>query len=226
MDISELVPVKPHAAIFDMDGVVVNSEPIHLRTLIEIFSKFGIQYDAKDHAARFAGTGSTYIISTVFREHGINADVERWVKKRSALYCRLLRGRRLRTIPGFGDLLRMLKRKGIKRAIASSGRRKTVLASLEAARLKRSDFSAIITKEDAKRRKPYPDAFLVAAKRLCARPRQCIAFEDSIAGVEAAKRAGMYCVALLTTTTRRRLKAAGADLIIKDFRDKRLQKVW
>lgn len=208
------------AFVLDMDGVIVDSELAHVHTIELVLKRFGIRYSRAEHLTRFAGTGSKHIFSTMLKKHGIHADIEALVRERKALYQRLIKRRRLKTIAGVRHFLREAKKRSIPLAIATGGHRLNVIASLKSARLP-TDFK-IISVEDVKARKPHPAIFLAAARALHARPRDCIVFEDSIAGVQAAKRARMKCVALLTTTTRSSLKQAGADLIIKDFRDPRL----
>ena len=213
-----------HSIIFDMDNVVVLSERLHLKTLDAIFKPFGIRYSRKMHSDRLAGTGAENIIRTVLSEHGISANVKALVEKRTKLYEELIRKnpRALKITPGFSKFLKALRSSHFSIALASGGYKKNVTDSLKLAGLDAKMFKAIITIEKAHQRKPHPRIFLAAARALRARANECIVFEDSIAGVQAAKRAHMRCVALLTTTTRHALKRAGANLIVKDFRDPRL----
>lgn len=212
------------AIILDMDGVVVDSEPIHRRTFRILLGPLGIRYSVEEYAERFAGTGAEYIMATMLKEHGIKADVDAWVKKRTALYQKLIRGRRLRPIAGLRRFLSDARRQGAKIAIASGGHRTNVVSSLRSAGFRPKDFK-ILSVENAPKRKPHPDLFLAAARALREEPRNCVVFEDSIVGARAAKRAHMRCVALLTTTTRTLLMRAGADIVVKDFGDKKLRKV-
>jgi len=211
------------AIILDMDGVVVDSEPIHRRTFRILLGPLGIRYSVEEYAERFAGTGAEYIMATMLKEHGIKADVDAWVKKRTALYQKLIRGRRLRPIAGLRSFLGDVKRKGIKLAIASGGHRTNVISSLKSVGFKPKDF-VILSVENVPKRKPNPALFLAAARALHTRPNDCVVFEDSVVGVQAAKRAKMRCVALLTTTNREALKKAGADITVKDFRDNQVNR--
>ncbi|MEM7813882.1 MAG: HAD family phosphatase [Candidatus Aenigmatarchaeota archaeon] len=211
-----------NAVIFDVDGVVVDSEPYHMRSIRIILRPFGVRYSNREYAKRFAGTGSRYIITTLVKEKGVRANIEKLVEERTTLYQRLIARHKLKTFPGFKALLRALKRRKIPIALASGGHRINVISSLKAAGLRPSDFPVKITVEDVPQRKPHPRIFLAAARALRAKPRDCVVIEDSIVGVQAAKRAGMRCIALLTTAAKKDLKSAGADLIVKDFRDPRL----
>jgi HAD superfamily hydrolase (TIGR01509 family) len=214
------------AIILDMDGVIVDSEPLHLRTIHDIFKKYGIRVTKKEYAERYAGTGAKHIIEGIFREHKIrmrSADINALIKRRTAHYQRLIKGR-LKTTPGFEIFFRALKSRGIPAAISSGGHRINVVGSLRAVGIRPKDFEAIITVDIVPQRKPHPQLFLAAARALHAKPSECTVFEDTAAGVQAAKRGKMKCVALLTTMTQSKLRAAGADLIVKDFRDKKLWK--
>jgi len=211
------------AFIFDMDGVVVDSEPLHLITLKTIFRRYGITYSLKEHATKYAGTGARHIIEGVLHEHGVSADIDKLVAERTQMYQRLIRTRRLRTIAGFSQFLVHARKLG-KVAIASGGHMTNVASSLRAIKINPKIFSSIITVDKVPQRKPKPHLFLAAARALRIRPSECIVFEDTAAGVQAAKRARMRCVALLTTIPKKSLIKAGADLIVKDFRDPRLLK--
>lgn len=219
-----LAQMNMKAIIFDVDGVVVNSEPFHMRSIRIILRPYGIRYTAKEYAKRFAGTGSRYIITTLVKENGVRTDIDSLVKERTMLYQRLIERHKLKTFPGFKAFLRTLKLRGVAVALASGGHRINVISSLKAAGLNSGDFPVKITVENVPKRKPNPAIFLTAARALRTRPSECIVFEDSIVGVQAAKRARMKCVGLLTTSAKKDLKRAGADIIVKDFCDKRLLK--
>ena len=107
-----------------------------------------------------------------------------------------------------------LKRQGFKVAIASSGHRSNVLASLRAIGLSRISVVGI---EQVHFRKPNPEIFLKTAKMLGVKPSACVVFEDSVPGITAAKRAKMKVVALLTTTPKARLKRLEPDILIRNY---------
>ena len=214
----------PLAVILDMDGVIVNSEPLHLRTIQSIFKKYGIIVTKKEYAEHYAGTGSKHIIESIFEEHSIrktSAEIDELVKKRTADYQRIIKGK-LKTIPGFKIFLRVLKSKGIPVSISSGGHRTNVMGSLRAVGIDPKYFRAIITVDVVPQRKPHPQLFLAAARAMRANLDECVVIEDTTAGIRGAKRGHMRCVALTTTLGKPALKKAGANLVVKDFRDKRL----
>lgn len=211
--------VVTRAFIFDVDGVVVDSEPLHLKAFQEVFSAWGVRYTRKVHYAKFIGTGSRHIMGTIFRRHKIKEPLEPWLRIRANVYQRMVaeRSNLLKVTPGVRQFVAAARRARIKIAFASGGRRENVLTELKAAGFDPRKF-VVLTEEDIKKRKPDPEIFLKAAAKLKVKPAECVVFEDSPSGIKAAKQAGIFCVALTTTTPAPKLKKLGADVILKDFR--------
>jgi len=204
---------KPKAAIFDLDGVLVRSEEAHRATFNEVFSRFGFRIGKRYWMKNYAGKGSLFVMEDAFGKHGVKEGAGAWVKKRAGIYRRYIRKNGLPTTRGLRSIMGLLGASGVRIAVASGGERKNVAASLRAAGLGRLPYFGA---EDVQNPKPAPDVFLLAAKKLCAKPSECLVFEDSLAGVAAAKRAGMACIALATTLPKRAL-AGKAMLVAKDF---------
>ena len=116
------------------------------------------------------------------------------------------------------ELLIDLRELGAKLAVASSGPRENVALLIDVIGAGRA-IDATVASEDVRQGKPHPEAFLTAAQRLRVAPARCAVVEDSVHGIEAAKRAGMLAVAVLTSTARQRLTAAGADLVVNEVGD-------
>ncbi|MEM3030982.1 MAG: HAD family phosphatase [Candidatus Micrarchaeia archaeon] len=208
------------ALIFDLDGVIADTEPLHYASFHEVLRRWGIRISWREWSTRYIGTGSSHILTDIFRRHGISEDVTKWVKRRSEIYARMLREKRVRPIRGFMRFYARARRAGLPCAVVSGGHRAHVRTTLR--KLGIEEAFAIVSIEDVKNRKPHPEGFLVAAERLRVKPSACIAFEDSVAGVEAAERAGMTTIALTTSTTRKNLRKA--DLVVGDYTDPRLRK--
>lgn len=206
---------KIRAVLFDMDGVIVDTEPLHLRSFNEVLRPLGVRISRDVWTTRYTGTGSVFIMSDIFRRNRLPGDPMEYVERRKWLYQRLVLSSRIRTIRGFRQFNAWLNRLGMKKAIVSGGHRDNLLAVLRKIGLEKEFM--FVSLEDVKNRKPHPEGFLLAAKRLGVRPRECLVFEDSPSGVKAAKRAGMICVALTTSTTRKKLR--GADYFARDFTD-------
>ncbi len=181
------------AVIFDFDGVVVDSEPLHFRTFSETLAPLGIRIGMDRWYRDFAGTGSTNIIRRLLQENNVNADVDGLVQRRKELFSEYAKKGALRLSPGLREFLPKIRKKGIKTAIASGGHRQNIEEVLGGFGL-RGEFDAIVGGEEARKMKPDPEIFLRAAEKLGLKPEECVAVEDSPAGAEAVRRAGMALV--------------------------------
>lgn len=204
------------ALIFDFDGVVVKSEPLHYRTFVETLSRFGIRIARGRWYKEFAGTGSGSIIRRLLEENGVEADLEKLVQERKALYRSYVERGLLRPNKGIRRFLARLKTENpkLKTAIASGGHSSNIKAALRILKLSEY-FEVVIGIESVSKGKPDPEGFLLAAKRLGVPPERCIVIEDSIPGSMAADRAGMRLVCF-DSPARNALKGS-AIKIIKDF---------
>jgi beta-phosphoglucomutase-like phosphatase (HAD superfamily) len=209
------------AVIFDLDGVIVDSEMVHPRTFERALAAYGVKIDNAHWKRHYTGIGSYAIFDDLVKRHHIPEDARELVKRRNDIYMQEIQRNRLPVILGFPQVHRMLVKNGIKEAVASGGHANHVKESMLSAGIKGVPFVAI---EHVKKGKPSPEIFLRAAKKIGVKPNECIVFEDSLSGMEAASRAGMPCVALSTTMPRREL-ARRAALVVKDFRAKRLQRL-
>lgn len=201
------------AVLFDFDGVVVQSEPLHLRSFRELLAPFGVQISEERWYREFTGIGSTAILTALFRDFGIQEDVKTWVEKRKAHYQKLVQQGKLKTIPGARSFLRLLKKKGIRTAIVSGGHSTNIQLVLE--KLKLSPFfDTIVSLEDVQNRKPHPEGFLLAAQRLGVKPDECIAIEDSPNGISAAHAAKMKVVCVRSPAP---IDLNKCDFVIGDY---------
>jgi len=207
------------AVIFDFDGVVADTEPIHRKSFNMTLKQLGITIPRKLYKEKYVGLGSLSIMEDVFRTHNIKRNAKLWVEKRMVVFRKLVRKGEVEPVKGFMKFNKLLNKLGMKKIIASGGYRKNVLAVLKCLKLDR-DFQ-FISREDVEKRKPDPAAFLLAAKRLGLKPSECIVFEDSPYGVEAARRAGMKCVALTTSLDRSYFRRN--CVVVKDFREVNLK---
>jgi beta-phosphoglucomutase family hydrolase len=202
------------AILFDFDGVVVQSEPLHLRSFRELLKPLRVRIPTERWYREFTGIGSTAITTALFRDFRIQEDVKAWVEKRKAYYQRLVLQGKLKTIPGVRSFLRMLKKKGIPTAIVSGGHGTNIKLVLEKLKLT-VFFDSIVALEDVQNRKPHPEGFLLAAQRLGAKPEECIAIEDSPNGISAAHAAGMKVVCVRSPA---QVDQSKCNEVIADFR--------
>ena len=203
------------AVLFDMDGVLVNTEAIINAAAIRALAEFGVQAKAADFAP-FVGAGENRYVGGVAELYGKRFVPE--MKQRTyEIYLELLPGMG-KAFPGARELVERLRCAGIACAVASSADRIKVEANLTTTvGVPLSLFGTIVTGEDVTRRKPFPDLFLLAAERLGVAPAACCVVEDAVNGVQAAKAAGMRCVAVATSFSPAELLAAGADLVRADI---------
>lgn len=206
------------AAIFDMDGTIADSEPIHFRAESEVFAEVGIQIDRETMLTRFAGTGSGFIFPTLFKENNIDLDPKPYIKKKHILTSKYLQTMELGTIPGALEFLQKCKDANLKIALASGTSMENILVTLKRLNLETA-FDSVNSAKDAGVPKPDPAVFIQAAKNLNIAPENCIVFEDAISGIKAAKTAGMLSVALTTSVKREKLLEQNPDLIIENFLD-------
>jgi beta-phosphoglucomutase len=203
------------AIIFDFDGVIVNSEPIHRKSFNITLKQLGITIPRKLYKERYVGLGSLSIMEDIFRTHNIKRSAKFWVNKRMLIFRKLVRKGEVKPVKGFMKFNRLLNKIGMKKIIASGGYKKNVTVMLKYLKLNK-EFQ-FISREDVEKRKPDPEALLLAAKKLGVKPSECLVFEDSPYGVEAAKRAGMKCVALTTSLDRSYFEKS--CVVVKDFRE-------
>lgn len=185
------------AVIFDMDGVLVDGEPLHFEAVNELLGEEGLSISL-DAYKPYMGTKTGW--ADMMRDYGLSRPQAEY----SARYREIILGRyreRSEALPGAAELVRALDAGGQRLAVASSSIEPWVEACLDRIGL-RTHFELLVTGSDVERGKPEPDIYLLAAERLGVDPSRCLAFEDAPAGIESAKRAGMTVWAVRTEYTR------------------------
>jgi HAD superfamily hydrolase (TIGR01509 family) len=186
------------AVIFDMDGVLADSEPLYLQGINEVLKDFGLAITEEDHNELLgAAVGPTW--DFVFEKYSPPASYDECVARYDQTMVRLL-SRPRDPLPGVRELLSELTWRGIPRALASSSWPNWVKALLASTGLDGS-FDVTVSSTAVENGKPAPDIFLYTAKALHVEPSQCIVLEDSRTGVLAAKAAGMYTVQVRAAST-------------------------
>ena len=201
--------VKICAVIFDMDGVLTDSEPLINAAAIAMFGERGLVVQPEDFLP-FVGTGEDRYIGGVAEAHRFPLDIASAKARTYEIYLELV-PKKLAAFPGARELVQACRRAGLRVAVASSADRIKIEANLRQIGLPPPVWDALICAEDVANKKPAPDIFLAAAARLGLAPAQCVVVEDAVNGIAAAKAAGMHCVAVAQTFSADRLQTA--DLV-------------
>ncbi len=206
---------KIKAVIFDMDGVLTDSEPIINAAALAMFEEKGLIAQPDDFLP-FVGTGEDRYIGGVAEKYGFPLDLPAAKKRTYEIYLALVPAR-LEAFPGTQELVRQCRPAGLKIAVASSADLIKIEANLRKISLPPDLWDAIVSAEDVTNKKPAPDIFLAAARKLVLAPEQCVVIEDAVNGIQAAKAAGMRCVAVAQTFPAEKL--GGADITRKTIAD-------
>jgi len=192
----EVVGSMAEAVIFDMDGVISDTQDFHAKVEGELLKEYGVDMPAEGITTKYVGYSDDEFYETVLKEHGITrvgieeATKEIWKRKFAAAKGNIT------PIPGAIELIGALKDSGFKLAIASASIPEfveTVVTELGIA----DSFDAITSSVEVENGKPEPDPFLLAANKMGAKPSDCVVIEDGRDGMVAAKKAGMKCIGLV-----------------------------
>ena len=209
------------AIIFDFDGVITDSEPVHLKMFQKVLSEMGITLNAREYYEVYLGMDDKGCFTTILKANGIGTAsqlIQSLIQKKTNYLMEYIKND-LFIYPGVVELVGSY-RKDYLLAIASGALRHEIEFVLESAGI-RSAFSVIVSAEDVSEGKPNPECFNKTLERLNGiggeriKKDECLVIEDSIAGIEAAKAAGMSCVAVTNTYSRDRLTLA--DKVVKEL---------
>ena len=202
-----------HAFIFDMDGVLVDSNPTHKIALKQFCEKHGYDLSEKDLREKIYGRTNRDWLLNLFGN--LNEEtIKAYAEEKEALFRELYV--HIKPLNGLHSFLEKLDAAGIPRAIATSAPRANVDFTISRTHIERF-FPVILDDSFVTKGKPDPQIYLKSAEALGIRPDRCVVFEDSLSGVTAAKRAGCKVVGVTTTHTREEL--ADTDLNIDNFED-------
>lgn len=207
---------KLYGLIFDVDGVIADTEAANARATIKVFAEeFGIPAVQRKDFEEGLGRGAEEYIRAAARVHGVELTDEQLVKAsnlRQENFLTILESEGLQAYPGVIKLIEAgLKRPDFGVAIATSSTREKSEAILRATKVPYEKM-VYISGQDVKRKKPDPELFLAAAECMGIEPARCVVIEDAPNGVKAAKAAGSKCIAVTNTTAAEKL--AEADLVI------------
>lgn len=208
--------------IFDLDGVLIDSSKIHYLGWKNVINRLGKDVDYETFRASYFGKRGIDTLEMVFGKGRFSDEEAKKISDEvDSNFVKTVAEAGV-PIRGAFEFVKELKVSGEKIALATSAPRLNVDTFLDAFEL-RGVFDAEISGDDVTEGKPDPEVFVKAASLLGENPEDCIVFEDSLAGVTAAKAAGCVCAALLTTSTRDVLRQG--DFFIEDFADVNLKKI-
>lgn len=212
----------PSAVIFDMDGVLVNSNPFHLAKWIDFLDRRQISYKEDELPELILGKRN----DTAFR-YFLGSDLSREESKRLSeeieeTFRRVFKPH-AKPLPGLDTLIRECHQAGVPMAVASSAMRTNIEFVVDALGY-RKYFRSIVSGDEVTHAKPDPEIYLKTAVHLGIEPADAVAFEDSYVGIGAVKNAGMKCVAIASTFPIERLEPL-ADLAVPGFEHISLQKL-
>jgi beta-phosphoglucomutase len=201
------------AAIFDLDGVIVDSHPLHKQAWRRLFDRLEKNVSEEELDFVLDGRRRAEILRHFFGDLPA-AELQSFGQLKDAFF--LASAEHLSLVPGVHELIAGLRQQRIPLAVATSATRKRAEILLNQFRL-RSSFDAMVTGDDVNRGKPDPAVFLKAGEELHCRPGNTMVMEDAAAGVQGAKGAGMKCLGIAGPPRARRLYDAGADWVQPDF---------
>ncbi|QEH36721.1 Phosphorylated carbohydrates phosphatase [Aquisphaera giovannonii] len=205
----------PLLAIFDHDGVLVDTLALHQDAWVEHGRRSGIPI-TREYVLETFGMTNPSLLRRILGESLEDAVIAAHTDGKEACYRELAAGK-IALMDGVRELLDGLTAAGVKLAIGSSGVRGNLELTARDCGLE-GRFAAMAALEDIKHGKPDPEVFLVAASRAGVEPSRAVVFEDAPVGVRAAKAAGMYAVAITSTHPAAPLREAGADEVVETLR--------
>jgi len=201
------------AVLFDMDGVLVDSERQICLAAIQMFKEVGVTVQPEDFLP-FVGSGENRYLGGVAEKYGIHLDIDFAKFRTYTIYGEIVHGQ-LEPLAGVHEFITRCREKGIRTAIATSADLMKMEINLREIGFPAETFDATVNGLEVVHKKPSPEIYLTAARKVGVEPSRCLVVEDAINGVEAAKAAGMYCLALTTSFNAGQLKQA--DWICRDL---------
>lgn len=187
------------AVIFDMDGLMIDSEPLHCEAYDRVLKKFGYDLTKDENSQRYVGIGDVACCDDLISRHHLPITTKELMKQKQGEYLKLLDSN-IKAQPGLLKLLDQLQKNNYKKAIASGSllyEIKTIINSLKIEKF----FDAVCSVEEVQNGKPEPDLFLLAARRLEISPERCLVLEDAPSGIKAAVSANMKSYAIPSRET-------------------------
>lgn len=205
---------KIKGVLFDMDGVLVDSEYIGKKAFLEAIKDYGV-IGHMDDFRDFVGGGAEPVIRGVMEKNG-GTFVPEIITHAYDIYEKFAQAE-LKAFPATNKVIHTLHEKGFKLGVCSSGNWRRINTNIKYGKIDSQYFEVIVSGEDVPRKKPFPDIYQKGAMSLGLEPSECIAIEDAINGIKAAHAAGMQCIALTSSFSEAELKQHNPEYIINDI---------
>jgi beta-phosphoglucomutase len=192
--------------LFDMDGVLIDSEAFICKAAIEMFRELGV-IAGEDDFKPFVGMGENSYLGGVAEKYHLKINIIEAKARTYQIYEAIAEGK-LFPLPGALEFIDRCRNKNLKLALATSADRTKMEINLKAMGLSKESFDTTINGLEIERKKPFPDIYLKASGNIGLSPGSCLVAEDAVSGVRAAKEAGCRCLAVTTTFKREALREA------------------
>jgi beta-phosphoglucomutase len=202
-----------NGVLFDMDGVLLDSEAFITQAGILMFKEKGFDVKESDFKP-FTGMGENLFLGGVAEKYGIPFDQEKDKARAYAIYGEISHGH-LQPLPGVREFIEKCRKRNLKLAVATSADEVKMRINLRETGLSEKLFDVLVNGLEVENKKPHPEIYLLAARRLGLDPARCLVVEDAISGMKAAKAAGCRCLAI--TSTFRAEEFDQADWVVKDL---------
>jgi len=183
--------------LFDMDGVLVDSEAFICRAAILMFSELGTRVTPEDFVP-FTGMGENRYLGGVAEKHNLKVNIDRVKVRTYEIYDQIASGN-LMALKGVHEFIARCRNKGLRLALATSADTVKMEINLREINLAADTFQSIVTGLDVINKKPFPDIYLKAAENIGLKPEECLVVEDAVSGIKAGKAAGCRCLAVTTS---------------------------
>jgi beta-phosphoglucomutase len=211
------------ALVFDVDGLMADTEYYHGMTTIKMMEEYGVKLH-RSYIDQFVGISTKETFLRIKKDFGVSAGLQYLVNRKRELYAKIIKEKGLKAYPGLKEIIERARMKRLKLAVGSSSMNwlvdlmlDCILESLGICDGRDTIFDAIVSGSDVKRLKPAPDIYRRVARMLLVSPSECLVLEDSAAGVAAAKKAGMMCIAVKGRYTNKQ-DLNQADFIVGNLR--------
>jgi len=192
--------------LFDMDGVLVDSERYICKAAQLMFKELGINVSPDDFIP-FIGMGENKYLGGVAEKYKAEVDIERIKARTYDIFASIVKDNLL-PLPGAIEFISECREKGFKLALATSADKVKMDVNLREIGLPHSAFNSIITGIEVANKKPFPDIYLKAAESICLKPEECLVVEDAVSGIKAGRSAGCKCLAVTTSFSASELSEA------------------